>query len=351
MKNHKLVNLQWQYMRNSVWISLLTGVFIVFVLTYGEQQGFAVLFQKKLLGTPLFLLIPFVCISIGSIFGYLIGNGVKKRLEQLTEGTMAYERGNFAHRISELGHDEIGVMGQRMNTMATRIEEQVASLQRLSAERSRWQETIKQTAVSEERQRLARDLHDAVSQQLFAISMMTAALKTTLKKDPVKGEKQIELVETMAATAQSEMRALLLHLRPTHLEGKKLKQGIEELLTELKSKNELAITWKIDELTDHIAKGIEDHLFRIVQEGLSNILRHAKAKKVELQLRESNEQIRLKIIDNGVGFDTSTKKTGSYGLQTMRERVYEVGGVFEIVSIKGKGTQIEAVIPIVKERA
>ena len=273
MKRNRLANIQWQFMRNSIWISLITSIFVIFLLTFGEQEGFIILFKKKLLGIPLFLLIPFIGIVIGGVFGYLIGNGLKKRLEVLQQGAMAYERGKFSVRIESLGEDEIGLMGQHLNAMAIRIEEQVASLQRLSAERAEWRETIKQSAITEERQRLARDLHDAVSQQLFAIVMMTAALKQTILKDIQKGQTQIEMIEKMAGTAQSEMRALLLHLRPAHLDGKELNQGIEDLLIELQDKHGLHLHWKIDNCPD-LPKGIEDHIFRIVQEALSNILRH-----------------------------------------------------------------------------
>lgn len=346
MKKEKLANIQWQWLRNSIWISLITAIIVVFVLTFGDEQGFTILYHNRVFGVPLFLVIPSLSLLIGGIFGYVAGESVKKRLEVLHEGTMALERGNFANRITDLGTDEIGQIGKQLNRMASRVEEQVASLQRLSTERAEWQESIKQSAVNEERQRLARDLHDAVSQQLFAISMMTAALPHTLNKDVEQAKKQISLVENMAASAQSEMRALLLHLRPAHLEGKDLQEGMVELLTELKSKHQLEIEWKIEK-TSPIPKGIEDHLFRIVQEAFSNILRHAKATRLEMHLKEVNEQLRLKVIDNGIGFEQSEQKSSSYGLQTMKERVNEIGGVLEIISIPGKGTQVEAKVPIV----
>lgn len=109
--------------------------------------------------------------------------------------------------------------------MAKRVEGQVASLQKLSNERAEWQVQMKKSVVSEERQRLARELHDAVSQQLFAISMMTSAILEGMKEKDEKILKQMRLVERMAGDAQNEMRALLLHLRPITLEGKDLKKA------------------------------------------------------------------------------------------------------------------------------
>ncbi|WP_026672479.1 sensor histidine kinase [Alkalihalobacterium bogoriense] len=346
MRKSKLVSIQWQLIRNSISISILTGIFFVFILTFGQELGFALVFDKRIVGIPMLIILPIICILVGAIYGYVLGNKLKKRLDVLLHGTVQIERGNFSYRFPTLGEDEVGLISSQLNEMISRVEEQIGSLQRLSTERAEWQETIKQTAIGEERQRLARDLHDAVSQQLFAISMMTAALPHTLEKNKGKVFSQIEAIEKMAQTAQSEMRALLLHLRPAHLEGKNLKTGIEDLLQELKHKHRQSIEWKIEPLSN-IPKGIEDHMFRLVQEAVSNILRHAKAERIELQLREMRGQLRLKIIDNGIGFDTATQKSSSYGLQMMKERVNEIGGVLEIISVPGKGTQVEAKVPLV----
>ena len=141
---------------------------------------------------------------------------------------------------------------------------QVNSLQRLSRTMPSWRKKPKSSAVAGERQRLARELHDAVSQQLFAISMTATALGL-LDKDPQQSRRQVSLIEEMASVAQSEMRALLLHLRPVHLEGKQLVQGLTDLLNEMKQKVPLDIDFDMDEHI-HLNKGVEDHLFRIAQE-------------------------------------------------------------------------------------
>ncbi|WP_017728662.1 sensor histidine kinase [Halalkalibacterium ligniniphilum] len=345
MNKRRLTQLQWQFVRNSLIVSFFTGLFIVVIVTYHDPRGLAVLLEQKLMGLPLVVLILIVIVATGLIAGVIQFMPLKKRLDQLLHSVMLFERGTFSHRIDLDGEDEIRELAERLNRMAERVEEQVASLQRLSSERVRMQETVKKAAVTEERQRLARDLHDAVSQQLFAISMMTAAVKQGFDGASEGTKKQITMVEQMANTAQAEMRALLLHLRPAHLEGKSLKEGMISLFKELEQKHGLKVTSRMDAV-DHLPKGIEDHLFRIVQEAISNILRHAKASHVEIQLRKSENQVRMKLIDNGIGFDLAEKKHGSYGLQTMRERMNEVGGVLDIVSVPEKGTQLEAKIPV-----
>jgi NarL family two-component system sensor histidine kinase LiaS len=207
---------------------------------------------------------------------------------------------------------------------------------------------VRFTAVIEERQRLARELHDAVSQQLFAISMTATAVKRTLDKDFERAKRQVELIEEMASVAQSEMRALLLHLRPVHLEGKNLGQALHGLLEELRQKVPMLISFEMDP-SILLLPQTEDHLFRIVQEALSNTLRHAKATRMDIGLKRYGHQMAMVLRDDGTGFDTEAKKQISYGLLTMEERVNELGGTMELISSPGKGTSIEIWVPVIIE--
>jgi NarL family two-component system sensor histidine kinase LiaS len=210
-------------------------------------------------------------------------------------------------------------------------------------------EQLKFKAITEERQRLARELHDAVSQQLFAISMTATAVKRTLDKDFERAKRQVELIEEMASVAQSEMRALLLHLRPVHLDGKRLPQALEALVGELRQKvPNMAILLDMEPQLAILPEA-EDHLFRIVQEALSNTLRHAKASRMDISLRRDQGELRLVMRDDGVGFDMEAKKQTSYGLLTMEERVHEMGGVMTLRSAPGEGTEIDIRVPVLME--
>ncbi|WP_028600018.1 sensor histidine kinase [Paenibacillus sp. FSL W8-1187] len=212
-------------------------------------------------------------------------------------------------------------------------------------EREEWQEQVKFTAVIEERQRLARELHDAVSQQLFAISMTATAVSRTIEKDWERARRQVQLIEEMAAVAQSEMRALLLHLRPVHLDGKDLAQALERLVSELQAKVPMEISIQVDR-TLLFHPNAEDHLFRIAQEALSNTLRHAKATKMDISLRRDGSMAKLSFTDNGIGFDLEEKKQASYGLLTMEERIHELGGRIAVNTALGEGTAIEMWVPL-----
>ncbi|MED1725448.1 sensor histidine kinase [Brevibacillus parabrevis] len=374
MRRQRLASIQWQYVRYGVLLaaSAVTVSFVCFFWLYFSWKDMpevhraysrlisdprVVLWMQDYLGVTLpaqpdglVQLVAFVIslpvgVLVALIISYIVGNLLKKRLGVLWEAAMKLGRGMLSYRVPDLGVDEVGELGWQLNRLASQWEEQVASLQRLSNHNAALAEQVKQAAVTEERQRLARELHDAVSQQLFAIAMTTAAMKRLVEKNPQRAAQQIELVEEMAAAAQAEMRALLLHLRPATLQNKSLKEAMMELLEELTRKNTMELTWEIEDV-EGLPSGIEDHLFRILQESLSNTLRHAKASLIAVKLFTLQEQVRLRVTDDGVGFDPDGEKMTSYGLRSMQERVAEVGGSMEIYSAVGKGTQIEVRIPL-----
>lgn len=345
MKKNRLTRIQWRITRFALWICLAVSALVLATVLVYYRLDPAILWAGERFSVPLILLVVMLVSAVGSLSGYWFGNQLKKRLEPLLESALKYERGQFAHRIPPLGDDEIGRVAEHLNRMAGRVEQQVASLQKLTTERARWRDQMRQSVVTEERQRLARELHDAVSQQLFAVSMLLSAVREKLPEDhPVSGK--IAMAEKVAGDAQNEMRALLMQLRPATLEGKGLKEGLTELLAELKAKQPLKIDWEIADLPD-LPKGIEDHLFRIVQESLSNVLRHSRASSVTLRLIAASRQIHLKIVDDGVGFDMNKVKRATYGLKSIQERANEIGGVAEVISFPGKGTRVDVKIPIV----
>lgn len=287
-------------------------------------------------------------VIIGGGGGFLQSYRAKRKVDLLRASLVQWEKGNQTGTVPKLGEDEIGRLAEQMERIGKRWEEQVGSLQRLSTHNAQLAEQARISAIVEERQRLARELHDAVSQQLFAISMTATAVGRTMDKDFEKARRQVELIEEMASVAQSEMRALLLHLRPVYLEGKELSQGLLDLVQELKTKVPMDLVLEMDEnLT--LGKGIENHLFRIIQEAMSNTLRHAKADKMEIKIYRRGEILKVTLRDNGIGFELDDKKQTSYGLSTMQERVHEVGGSIQFITAVGKGTRIEISIPLMSD--
>lgn len=218
------------------------------------------------------------------------------------------------------------------------------SLQRITDERAETQDQLINERIIQERQRLARELHDSVSQQLFAASMLLSAL--TENNEDKETHKPLQQVERVVQQAQLEMRALLLHLRPAALNNKTLREGLEELLNELQEKVLFDIRYRLEDVS--LSKGAEDHLFRIAQETLSNTLRHAQATEVDILFVERDGLAIFRVQDNGVGFKETDGSGGSYGLQNVKERAIEVGGTCKIVSVPSQGTIVEVKLPIQK---
>jgi len=234
-------------------------------------------------------------------------------------------------------YEQTAALSERLEKLSLEVQQLGSKPQFLGTE-------TKEQVIQEERRRIARELHDSVSQQLFAAMMMISALNERADKFDEKEQKQLKMIEHVLSQAQSEMRALLLHLRPISLESKSLKSGIEGLLIELQTKVQMKIHWDIEDVK--LPEGVEDHLFRIAQELLSNTLRHSHATTLEVYLRQLDSTVLFKIEDNGVGFNSEEILPGSYGINNMKERVQGLGGQVRIVSFPNQGTTIEIKIPL-----
>lgn len=271
------------------------------------------------------------------------------RLRSLSTMITHFANGDYEVKAHDYSgdNDELTRVFTDMNELGEKMQSQVKSLQRLAEENSELAQMTHKSAVIEERQRLARDLHDSVSQQLFALSMMAEAAVIQLDKNEELAKTQMADVAQAAHHAQAEMRALLLHLRPVYLSGESLIEGIEKLAEEIKERN--AIHFQLELQEDITLQGVaEEHIFRIIQEAISNILRHAEATTVKLRMEERASDVFIHISDNGKGFviNQHNERKTSLGLQTMKERTKELGGTFSIRSLVDEGTYIDIRIPI-----
>ncbi|MGT2888247.1 sensor histidine kinase [Streptococcus didelphis] len=203
-----------------------------------------------------------------------------------------------------------------------------------------------QNIVHRERKRIARDLHDTVSQELFASSMILSGVSMSLDNlDKEQLNKQILTVEAMLQNAQKDLRVLLLHLRPTELANRTLTEGIQMILKELTDKSDIEVIYK--ENIKQLPRTMEDNLFRIAQEFISNTLKHAKASRIEVYLNQSTNEVQLKMIDNGRGFDMDEVRDLSYGLKNIEDRVDDLAGTINLISQKDKGVSMDIRLPLV----
>jgi two-component system, NarL family, sensor histidine kinase LiaS len=335
----------WKWIKSHTLHSLT--VMIIFFAAY---QSYLLLNSNNKLYDSLFLAVIVFCTVFISGFSFFYKNmkNYQKRLEDFSTFIAILSRGNLKARLDteqDQEIDEIGKCSEELNELAEKVESSVQSLQRLVEKNAELADKAHQLATEDERQRLARELHDAVSQQLFALNMMTSACLRVIEQDVPLAKKQMTEIAEMAGQAQAEMRALLLHLRPTHLTKDSLHDGIYKLLEELKSKCNIKFIANIEEIKS-LSHGIENHIFRIVQEALSNTLRHADATEVKVSLNEKDNDLRLLISDNGKGFNIGKEKLVSYGLKTMKERCEELGGTLSLQSKEGEGTYLQVKIPL-----
>jgi signal transduction histidine kinase len=196
-------------------------------------------------------------------------------------------------------------------------------------------------AVLRERQRLAQELHDAVNQSLFSAGLIAEVLPRLWERDNRQGRESLDDLRRLIRGALAEMRILLVELRPTALTDGDLGDLLRLLATALTGRA------KIPVIVNVAGKGTlpaeaQVTFYRLCQEGLNNIARHSRAKRVEIQLQYGPEDggVYLRIHDDGRGFDPATIPSGHYGLSIMRERAETVGAAFSIESRPGHGTDL-----------
>ena len=338
-------------------VSFLIILFSLFTYFYASNQTdwWRELLSARLLYIPLIFHLFAIALGVGLLIFLIVSVIQKARYGKIEEKLRTLSAGNYESPIlnQPIPRPVDDIYLHDIDLEITKIKEkmiEVSSELQIMTSRPQYVDGQTREEILElERHRLARELHDSVSQQLFAAMMMMSALTEQAEKTDTseKFRKQLQMVADIINASQSEMRALLLHLRPVNLEEKSLKQGIEQLLKELQNKIQISLKWDIEDVK--LTSSIEDHLFRIVQELLSNTLRHAKANELEVYLHKINNNLLLRVIDDGAGFNMNESKTGSYGLNNIRERVAGIGGTVKIISFKGQGTSIEIKVPLMKE--
>ncbi|ASA98328.1 sensor histidine kinase [Streptococcus agalactiae] len=228
-------------------------------------------------------------------------------------------------------------LSKKMNLMTTSLQ---------SKENSRILKS--QEIVKQERKRIARDLHDTVSQDLFAASMVLSGIAQNVSQlDVDQVGSQLLAVEEMLQHAQNDLRILLLHLRPVELENKTLSEGFKMILKELTDKSDIEVVYHESILT--LPKKIEDNIFRIGQEFISNTLKHSQASRLEVYLNQTENELQLKMIDNGIGFDMDSVYDLSYGLKNIEDRVEDLAGNLQLLSQPDKGVAMDIRLPLVNQ--
>jgi signal transduction histidine kinase len=199
-------------------------------------------------------------------------------------------------------------------------------------------------AAGEERAHLARELHDSVTQALFSMTLVTRSVEMLLERDLAAARTQLSQLRELQREALAEMRALIFELRPGNLEQDGLTRALRTHTAALQGRIGLPVVVE-SSLTERLPLAIEEVLYRIAQEALHNVVKHAGARQVRVDLGRSGTGVRLVVEDDGKGFDPQLVPDGHLGLAGMRARADRIGATFSCRSVPGQGTTIEVLVP------
>ena len=311
-------------------------------------EAYAVLYRALALIAALLV----VGIILAALIARYLATRLLEPVELLREGAALIGAGHLDHRIVIETGDEIEELAAEFNRMTqnlrrarTELEDWAREMERRVQERTaQVVEQKEQLAVLEERQRVARELHDSISQALFTLTMNLESAQAFLKKDSSRVPALLERAHQVATDARADVRALISELRPAPLEQRGLTDALREQFAALATRAGVTIDLQADGVAP-LPPANEDALYRIALEAVHNAVNHARPTRVTVQLDDQDDLVTLRVADNGAGFDAHADYEGHYGLKTMRERARALGGEVTIESAVGAGTTVRAEIP------
>ncbi|MBM7540874.1 sensor histidine kinase [Amphibacillus cookii] len=334
-------------MRSLMITNLLIFSLTILLFSQIDPLQWSMLWTIRLQQLPLGFVLVLTSVIIGTFNGFMIFFFHKRELKAIYDALVQVESKSTDEKVRYYGRSKEAYQCiAQIRQIQLHLQSARNRMQKVISERIEDQEQQIEARLTQERNRLARELHDSVSQELFAASMLVSAVNEMSEQNNEQLNQPLAQIERMIQQAQLEMRALLLHLRPIALKDHSLQEGINQLLTELVSKVPISIDWRTEPIT--LNRAVEDHLFRILQESLSNALRHAKATQIDVLFIKRDHVAVLSVVDDGVGFDCDSEQSGSYGLANMKERAEEIGGQYQLISVPDQGTKLDVRVPINK---
>jgi len=225
------------------------------------------------------------------------------------------------------------------------LEHAFARQRAITEQNIRLHEHAQQVAVLEERQRIARELHDSVSQALYGIGLGAETARELLQRDPRQAVEPLNYVLSLAEAGLSEMRALVFELRPDSLQREGLVAALNKQAAALKARHGLEVIASLGQEPD-LPIEIKEALYRIAQEATNNVVKHAQARRVEIRLEQEGDTVSLTVQDDGAGFDPQADYPGHVGLLSMQERAQKLGGTLEVESAPNSGARLTVTLPL-----
>lgn len=267
---------------------------------------------------------------VGALFGAVTASGLAKRFKRISQTTEAWSHGDLTNFIDDPRTDEIGQLAGRLDRMAERLQNLLRRRQEM--------------AISEERNRLARELHDSAKQQALAASFQLGTAITLFERDPQSARKHLAEADSLLDTVRVELTDLIHELRPEVTNDRDFHAMLDQYVVEWAHQNAIEAQANVRG-GGELSPEAEQALFRIVQEALANIARHSAARRVAVDVRYGPGLVNLTITDDGCGFDTTLPYDG-LGLHSMRERADSLHGTFSIESNAGEGTSVSVMLPV-----
>lgn len=312
-------------------------------------EAYALLYRTLALTAVLLV----IAIAISALLARYLANRLLDAVELLREGAALIGQGHLDHRIVIDTGDEIEDLAAEFNRMTQSLRRARAELEGWAHEmerrvQERTEQVVEQRqrlAVLEERQRVARELHDSISQALFTVTITLESAQQFLLKDAARMPVLLERAHGVAKEALGDVRTLISELRPVPLEQHGLPDALREQFAAITTRTGIPVGIHTD-MVDKLPSEREEALYRIALEAVNNAVKHAHATRISVYLVRRDDRVELKVTDDGTGFDTRTEHPGHYGLGTMRERAQALGGTTKIESSPGTGTTVEAEIPV-----
>lgn len=267
---------------------------------------------------------------LGTVFGFFTARGLVRRLNRIVRASEAWRQGRFQVMVQDDSRDELGQVARSLNDMARQLQGLMQARRELG--------------ILEERHRLARELHDSVKQQVFAIAMELGAARACLPRHPEAAQGHLERAAELARRVQAELAGLIQELRPLCVQEQGLARAFRSLAGEWSRQTGVVGETHVEEVGE-LPSAVAEALFRVAQEALANVARHSGARTVRLSLAREGSGVMLQVIDDGRGFHVEAAQTAGMGLRNMRERMEGVGGSLHIESAPGRGTRLVAVWP------
>jgi len=263
-----------------------------------------------------------------------------------SELAVAVKMGEKVLGVLDIESTEVDAFGEADLFTAQTLADQLA----VALENARLYEETRQLAVMDERNRMAREIHDTLAQGFTGIILQLEAADQALNERPSELERHLSQAQNLARKSLAEARRSVWNLRPQALEQLQLAEALGQEVDRFNKETGVNVRFTVSGDRRDLLPEVETGLLRICQESLANVRKHAKASDVEVNLTFNESAVELSVSDNGVGFkpdttDRVSKKRGAFGLIGMRERARGLDGTFEVQSKKGKGTLVRVVIP------